>query len=251
MEKANNLDNKVAIMQPYFFPYIGYFQLIKAVNTFVLFDQQQYIKNGWINRNRIIEINREDRIITVPIKLKSRSQPIFDVDIDNNAKWQKSIINSIEFNYRRSPFFEELFSGIRQLLSQPFQKINDLNLHTLTHIVGLLDIKTRIISESVDFKQIEEFLHEPALSYDHRTLRVVNICKMLEAQTYINPIGGVELYKKPEFKECGLDLYFIKTKEYSYKQYTKTFIPHLSILDVLFCCGIEETKKMLDNYELI
>ena len=202
-------------MQPYFFPYIGYFQLIKAVDTFILYDQVQYIKKGWVNRNRIVEVNRADRIISVPVKHIAITQLIAETEIDNSVKWQHQMIKIIEFNYKRSPFFDELFSGIRQLLSQPFQKINDLNLHTLTHIAGLLDIKTRIISESVDFKQIEEFLHEPALSYDHRTLRVVNICKMLEAQTYINPIGGVELYKKPEFKECGLDLYFIKTKEYS------------------------------------
>ena len=197
---------KLGIMQPYFFPYIGYFQLIKAVDTFVSYDHVQYIKNGWINRNRIVEVNREDRIITVPIKLKSMSQRIADVEIDNNAKWQKAIIKNIEYNYKRSPFFEELFPGIREIFLIPFEKINDLNLHTIRYVVKLLDIKTKIISESMDLDAIEKIVYDAPPSLDHKTLRVLTICKMLNSHTYINPIGGVELYKKAEFKESGVDL---------------------------------------------
>ncbi len=244
-------DIKLGIMQPYFFPYIGYFQLIKAVDTFILYDQVQYIKKGWINRNRIIEVNRADRIISVPVKHIAVTQLIAETEIDNCVKWQHQMIKIIEFNYKRSPFFDEIFTFIKSILSIPYQKISQLNSYSIQAIASFLDIKTKIITEDDRLNSVEIDLSGIESDENRKTRRVLSICERFDAQAYINPIGGVELYDKTNFKVGGIDLLFVKTKEYHYQQFSEAFIPHLSIIDVLFCCGLEKTKELLNNYELI
>ena len=249
--EASKPDIKLGIMQPYFFPYIGYFQLIKAVDTFILYDKVQYIKKGWINRNRIVEVNRADRIISVPVKHIAITQLIAETEIDNSVKWQHQMIKIIEFNYKRSPFFDEIFTFIKPLLSIPYQQISQLNSYTIQAIASFLDIKTNIITEDKRLDSVENDLSGIESDENRKTRRVLSICKKFNAKAYVNPIGGVDLYSKSNFKVSDIDLFFVKTKAYHYQQFGETFIPHLSIIDVLFCCGLEKTKELLNNYELI
>ena len=247
----NNMSIKLGIMQPYFFPYIGYFQLIKAVDTFILYDSVQYIKKGWINRNRIIEVNRGDRIISVPVKHIALRQLISETEIDYSIKWQHQMINLIQFNYKRSPHFDEVFPFITNILSQTFQNISQLNSFIIEKISTLLDIKTKLENGNNSISSIEEDLVKNQSDENIKTRRIVNICKEFNANAYINPIGGVSLYSKSDFKDNSIDLYFVKTKEYMYQQFNDKFISNLSIIDVLFCCGLEKTKVLINNYELI
>jgi hypothetical protein len=114
---------KLAIMQPYFFPYLGYFQLISTVDKFILYEHVQYIKKGWINRNRIIELNKGDIYIRVPIKKKETNPYICEAEIDNSTLWGKKIINLLFYNYKKSPFFEEIYPFFENIFNQHYDKI--------------------------------------------------------------------------------------------------------------------------------
>lgn len=242
---------KLACMQPYFFPYIGYFQLIQSVDTFILYDLVQYKKNGWIHRNRLLELNKGDCYIHVPIKKTGLTQLIKDVEIDNASDWSHKICLMLQHNYKRSPYFDQLYPFFEELLSQPFQTLSRLNCETIKAIAGLLDIQTRIIQNSEPYLFIEKQLQIKSSPYTTREQRIFLICQQEGACTYINAIGGQMLYKKELFRENKIELQFLQTEDIQYKQPAPAFYPNLSILDVLMNCGTEQTKDNLYLYKLI
>lgn len=238
-------------MQPYFFPYLGYFQLIKAVDKFILYERVQYIRKGWVNRNRIIELNKGDIFIGVPIKKKETNPYIFETEIDNSSLWGKKIINLLFYNYKKSPFFEEIYPFFENIFNQHYDKICKMNIETIKAVVNLLGIETQLVESCQDYLFIEEDLKKNTYSLDVKTQRVVSICKYENADIYVNAIGGMELYKKEDFIQNDIDMFLLKTKDYTYHQHLQNFIPHLSIIDVLFNNGISRTKELLNHYELI
>lgn len=230
---------KVAIMQPYFLPYIGYFQLINAVDTFVIYDNIQYTKKGWINRNRYL-VNGEAADFSLPLKKDSdyldiRGRRIAD-DFDG-----KKLLNKLREAYRKAPCFEGVFPLLEGIISHSDPNLFRFIHHSVTEICKALGIHTKVIVSST-------------LDMDH-TLRsqekVLAICEHLGAKTYINAIGGIDLYSRETFASQGIDLRFLRALPMEYPQLGRAFVPWLSILDVMMFNTPEQIHGMLAHCELI
>lgn len=222
-------------MQPYFFPYIGYWQLINAVDTFVIYDNIQFTKKGWIRRNRIL-LNGEDKMISIPVKKDSDYLDINKRYLSETINIDKiKILNQIKMAYSKAPEFPRVFPIIENAVNTNEDNLFDYIFSTIKVILNYLEIDTEIvISSNVDMDH----------SLKNRD-RVTEICKKFEAREYINPIGGVELYNKDDFLSEGINLKFLKSNVMEYKQFDNKFIPNLSIIDVLMFNSKERVKEML------
>lgn len=233
---------KVAVMQPYFMPYIGYFQMIKAVDAFVFYDDVNFIKQGWINRNRIL-LQHTDFLFTVPLQKATSFSLIKDTFINQKfyASWKEKFLQSIAQNYKKAPHFEVTYSLISAVLNKNCQSISELAIESVKMVSGYLNLNTEfyVASERYQNKELE------------REKRLISICKNENATNYINAVGGKELYSKEVFKENGVELEFISSKPIVYKQFKDDFIPWLSIIDVLMFNSKAEIDLMLDQFELL
>ena len=241
-------------MQPYFFPYIGYFQAIKAVDKYILYENLNYIKEGWMNKNRIQIKKQKPNYISVSLQKKSSNKKIKHVELNNLFNWKKKLINKVYLNYKGSAFFYEVFPLIEDCINIEADLLHNYNSDIIKKIAGFLEIETEIQSENREYLDLEYNLEKGFLDLgenDIKTNRALEICKKERADVFINAIGGRELYSKARFKKEGIDLYFVKTNEISYIQFSDQFYPNLSIIDVLMNCGKENTKSLLNNYELI
>jgi len=233
----------VGIMQPYFFPYIGYFQLIAAVNKFVIYDDVNFIKGGWINRNNIL-INKKSSLFTVPLVKVSSNTPINETKI--NLKfyniWKVKFLRSLEHSYKKAPYFTEVCNLIKNVL-----EINENDL--------ISKLAVNSIKNVIDYLQLDTEICETLENYNNKTKngqeRVLDICRIEQASQYINPIGGIELYSKNTFKENGIVLNFVKSKPIVYTQFDNNFSPWLSIIDVLMFNSVSDVNKMINQYELV
>ena len=235
---------KLAIFQPYFFPYLGFFQLISAVDKFILYDNLNYIKWGWVNRNRLL-INGKPVFIIVPVLEKSSFTKIHEIRIINEARWKKKIIRSIYLNYKKSLFFDEIFPVIEKLINTDVEYLTEMNCATVKQISEFLEISTEIVSDISNYEPLEKglslsdseintfYLHEQNLS-DIKTIRVLSICKNEQADTFVNAIGGQKLYDKQVFKRNGINLYFINTLPYSYRQNSEEFSFLLLLISFIY-----------------
>lgn len=234
---------KLAIMQPYLFPYIGYFQLIRAVEEFVVYDDVNFIKQGWINRNRTLN-NGAPLLFTVPLENASSFSRINEVRVDlkqYNA-WKNKFLKTLALNYKKAPQFDTTIGLIGGVLDN-FREgsVADLALSGIRAVCGHLGINTKIVPSSSVYNN----------THLHGKERVVDICRQTGASHYINPIGGQELYTKEYFKEHHLQLSFIKSLPVTYAQLKEPFVPWLSIIDVLMFNTAGDIVLMLENYELI
>jgi len=228
-------------MQPYFLPYIGYFQLINSVDEFIIYDNIQYTKKGWINRNRILFDNK-DRLITLPIKKDSDFLNVIDRELsDVWEKEKKDILNLIKISYKNAPNFVEGYELLLKCFNTEEINLFKFIYNSIIEINNYLDIKTKITISS-------------SINIDHNLKsqdKVVALCLNKKTKTYINSIGGVELYDKKTFKDNNLELKFIKSNLIEYNQFNNKFIPWLSIVDVIMFNSKDEVKKYLNKYELI
>lgn len=234
---------KIAIMQPYFMPYVGYFQLIKAVDKFVFYDDVNFIKQGWINRNNIL-IQGKSSLFTIPLEKASSFSKINAVFLNERmySLWKSKFLRTIEQSYKKAPQFNNAFSLLNEILEdESIKDISSLAKISIIKVLEYLKIETTLIDSSTIYSNDD-------LS---SVTRVLDICKKEEATTYINPIGGQELYSKIDFSNNGMDLFFIKTLKIEYNQFENDFIPWLSMLDILMFNTIEETHHLLDQYELV
>jgi hypothetical protein len=228
---------KIGIMQPYLFPYIGYFQLISAVDKFIIYDDVNYIKGGWINRNNIL-VNNQKHLFTITLDQSSPYKLINEIFIkDNFLKLKKTI----SLYYGKAPYFQKIFPLIESILSYDEKNLGLFIYNTIITISIFLGIKTEFIVSSTlnknnNLKNIEKVLH---------------ICDLMGASKYINAIGGKNLYDKYEFAKHNIELNFLKTKLVSYKQFNNQFVPCLSIIDVMMFNSHAEIIEMLKQYELI
>ena len=232
---------KIAIMQPYLFPYIGYMQLICAVDKFVVYDDVSFIKQGWINRNRIL-LNCNELIFTVPLKNASSFVPINKTEIHASLYpgWQVKFLKTITQAYRKAPFYQEVYDLVDNVLNGPSHTINQLCVTALQRICAYLGIKTEFVLSSSIYNNNEL----------KAQVRVSDICQKEGAHTYLNAIGGMELYSKDDFRNAGLELRFIKTQNITYQQFSCNFIPWLSVIDVLMFNSPDETMRLLQQYEM-
>jgi hypothetical protein len=231
---------RLAVMQPYFVPYIGYWQLIAAVDTFVVYDDVNYIKRGWVNRNRILA-NGSPNYLTIPVFKASQNSKICDLDIADDSNWRGKAKKKLEHSYSKAPFFEEAFPIAGRVLDIPITNLSGYLTEQLKIIADVLDLKTNIVRASD--------------RYTDRNLekadRLISICKDEGAKTYINSPGGRALYSKEYFGAEDIDLFFIDAEHFDYTQSDiEKFVPHLSILDVLFHCGVDRTKELTQLYRL-
>jgi hypothetical protein len=210
---------------------------MNAVEEFILYDNIEYTKKGWINRNRIL-VNGQDSLIAVPLKKDSDYLQVKDrylADLWPNER--KKLINRITEAYRKSPYFQQVFPLIEQILN--FQDLNlfAFILNSLEGLRDYLEIKSRFIISS-------------SIPIDHQLKaqdKVIALCKARSATQYINPIGGLELYDQDSFRENGMLLKFIKTSDVNYQQFGNTFIPMLSIIDVMMFNSVEKIREFLNT----
>jgi hypothetical protein len=232
---------KLAIMQPYFFPYIGYFQLINAVDKFVIYDDIQYTKKGWINRNRILQNNR-DAYISLPLKKASDYLDVRERYLsDTWPKEQKKLLNKISNCYGKAPYYLEIYPVLERIINNDTGSLFDYLYNSIKELMVYLDITTElIISSSLNI--------DPVLKSQDK---VISICKNLKATLYINPIGGTQLYSKSSFSKDKIDLQFLKSNDIVYSQFENDFVPWLSIIDILMFQGKKGTIPLLDSNTII
>lgn len=231
---------KIGIMQPYFLPYIGYWQLLNVVDKYVIYDDVNYINRGWINRNRIL-FNSKDKMITLSLKEVSQNKLIKEIELLNNEKEREKLLKTISQSYKKAPFYDEVYPLIEEILN--FKEINLEKFleNSIKKIIEYLEIDTTILISS----EIEK---DNMLKGKNK---ILDICKNLGASEYYNAIGGQELYSYEEFNKEGIKLKFLKSGNIEYKQFKNEFIPNLSIIDVMMFNSKEKIKEFLNNYTLI
>lgn len=232
---------KTAIMQPYFLPYIGYWQLIKSVDEFVVYDNIQYTKKGWFNRNRILN-GDSDRLFTIPLKKDSDYLTVAERFLgDDSPKEIKRLLQIIQNTYRKAPQYVEVYPIIEACFTCDKTNLFEYIYNSIKIICDYLEIDTKItISSTVDI--------DHSLKAEQK---VMALCKATGTDVYINAIGGLELYNKTEFAAEGIDLQFIKSKPIEYSQFGNSFVPWLSIIDVLMFNDRATVQKMLEMYDLV
>lgn len=230
----------LAIMQPYFLPYIGYMQLMNAVDTFVLYDDVAFINRGWINRNKLL-INGQEYLFTVPLKDASQNKRINEVHLADDPKWRGKLLKTIEQGYRKAPFYPVVMPLTEKIVNFTTDSVADLIYFSLTQLNQYLALPTRLVASSSVYQNESLRAQE----------RILDICQQENATRYINPIGGMELYDKPTFAQVGIELNFIESKRVEYPQFRNDFIPWLSILDMLMFNDVATVKTMLNEYELV
>lgn len=231
---------RLAVMQPYFLPYLGYFQLIRAVDAFVIYDNIQFVKKGWIHRNRFL-LNGSDVLFSLPLKADS---DYLDVDqrqlAPGFATEKEKILRRIEGAYHKAPQFETAMPVVRDCFACSHTNLFQYVFHSIQTIVGFLDLRIPIhISSSLD----------PAPQCKGQE-RVLNICQTLHASHYINPPGGKALYDGLVFGRAGIKLSFIRPRIPEYCQFDHPFFPNLSIVDVMMFNSVEKIRSMLDSFDL-
>ena len=251
---------KIGIMQPYFFPYIGYFQCIDAVDKYILYHNISFMKDSWVNRNQILLKHGKRSIINVPLIKKSSNRKISKTRIDNDKSWKRKLLNKVFLNYKVAPHFEEVYPVIEETINNDFRYMHEINIASIRASIDFLDIETEIETDNSVYSEIEYFIKKQKSSIiayqgknlERKVVRVLEICKVEKSNQFINAIGGVSLYDKTLFSEFGISLSFIQTdKEIRYNQGQEDFYPNLSIIDVLMFNGKRGTKEMLKKYKLV
>ncbi len=228
-------------MQPYFLPYIGYYSLIKNTDQWIVFDPVQFIRHGWIERNRILKPGEGWQYISVPLQKYHRDTLIKDIKIREQEDWRDKIYRQLD-HYKKAPFFKQTIEVLQQGLDLETESIVHLNASVLNVTCKYIGIPFRysIFSEmNLDIEEVND-AGEWALV----------ISKALQASEYINPPGGVDIFDKQKFGDAGIKLSFLSPVLQEYSQRRKVFEPGLSIVDVMMFNSPETINGMLDKFEL-
>jgi hypothetical protein len=231
---------KIAIMQPYFLPYIGYFQLIDAVDKFIIYDDVSFIKGGWINRNNIL-VNNAANLISIPLKDGNSGVSICDVVLAANRDfWSSKLLKKVNQAYAKAPYFDPVYTMFEEWVGGPSDRISEIDVTAIKSICKYIGIETEIL--------------ETSRGYDNGHLasaaRVIDICKKESADGYVNASGGRSLYSSENFNKHKIELRFLESSQSEYKQRGEGFTPGLSILDLLMFASVEEISVALKNYSL-
>lgn len=217
-------------------PYIGYFQLMKAVDKYVIYDDVNYIKGGWVSRNNIL-VNGEKKTFTIVLKGASSNKLFNEIEIGDDFR---KLMKTLQFNYSKALFFDSTMNLLDKIISYPERNFALFIQNSFKEIFSYLDIHTEILLSSSLKKNMSLRGEE----------KVINICSLLGSTKYFNAIGGQELYSKSEFRKNNIDLYFLNTIIKEYPQNVLNFIPYLSIIDVLMNNSKENTNLLLDSFSL-
>ncbi len=234
-------------MQPYFFPYLGYFQLMAAADCWIVFDTPQYIRHGWVNRNRILSPAKVGwKYIRIPLIKSSRITSIRDKRIaTGNVDWKTDLVRSLAY-YRqlRAPFFEETMDFVSAATRSNSSWLSEVLIETISATARHLKIE---LDSSVVFSQ----LSNRSVEVEHAGQWALRMCQAFQATTYINLPGGRELFQPREFNAVDVKLQFIEPSLTSYRQGDRSFLAGLSILDVLMWNGAERTAGLVNQYSIV
>ena len=231
---------KTAIMQPYFFPGISYFRLINSVDNFIFLDDVNFIKKGWINRNKIL-MKGDSLFLNVKCNSLSQNRKINQIHIFNSDRDRFKILQSIIHSYKKAPFFNDVFPFLEDAICFDSNLLSEYSSNTIIQTLDYLGIKKKI---SFSSKKFSDSVHLKAES------RIIEICKKSDSTTYINAEGGKSLYSKNSFEKEKLNLKFLKSEFPIYKQFNNKFTPMLSIIDTLMFQNKEKVRSFLDEYSL-
>ncbi len=224
----------ITIHQPEYLPWLGFFDRIQNSDIFIILDDVGYQKNGFINRNRI-KTKDGAKWLTIPVKDRSPNKKINEVVIDNNQNWKDSQLSLIKINYSSAPYFKEYYNFLENTFSRKWDKVADLDFYLIENIIKFLNINTKVVKTS-DLKIKGE-----------KTERIINICKRFGADTYLSGPGGKNYMDLSFFKKEGLKVIFQEFAQAEYKQQfmDKGFLPHMSIIDLLFNCGPKSSDILI------
>ncbi len=240
MDNETGTCMNVAVMQPYIFPYLGYFNLIEASDLFVFYDDVNFVKKGWIHRNRIL-LNGKDFLFTIPLNNASQNKFINEIDTKFDEKWRQKFFKNIRFAYQKAPFYEPVSELIQKQINKN-TKISDLGIQSIQAVYDFLGLSFNYCKSS------EKFSNTKGMD---RADRLISITKQVGGQNYINLEGGRKLYEKVYFEKKGINLKFLESSLPSYKQgKQKEFIKGLSIIDILMYNDIESVKSMFKAYRI-
>lgn len=228
---------KLGIMQPYFLPYLGYWQLMNAVDTYIVYDDVAYIKGGWINRNNFL-VQGKPKLFTFSLNNASSYKLINEISIRDNFSNFKKLL---QFNYVKAPFYKECMELTDKIISYDKSNLGEFLYNSIKLVAEYLNISTKILLSS-------------KLDKDNSLKgkdKVIHICKIFNADEYYNAIGGQELYDKNEFAQNKIKLSFVKTNIRPYRQFNNDFVTGLSILDIMMFNSKEKVKEMLNDFELL
>ena len=227
-------------MQPYFLPYIGYFQLLAAVDKFVVLDDVNYINRGWVNRNRLL-LNGGAHTFTVPLRGASQNRLICDIELVAEQAWRDKLMRTIQQAYGQAPCYTQVSALLGRLVNYPSVRLDEFLLNSVREIVRYLSLEVEIVATSRIYKNAD--LKGPE--------RILNICLREHADIYINSIGGLELYDRASFQEKGMQLYLLRPRPVSYPQGKDEHVPWLSILDVLMFNEPPAVRQLLAEMDLV
>lgn len=232
---------KIGIMQPYFFPYIGYFQLMQVVDRWIAFDKIQFIDKGWINRNRILHPDpvKEWQFITIPLSKRGQFDNICDITIKDEINWRSQILGKLSHYKRKAPYYNQTIDFIRDCLDSNETNLASLVIDILKKTAIYIGIETQI--------EVYSKINLDLGTIEHPGQWALRICEKLGACEYFNPAGGVEIFKQQEFDASGIKLSFFESKFLPYEQRNDKFIEGLSIIDILMFISADNLGEFLNQ----
>jgi hypothetical protein len=251
---------KIAVVQPYLFPYIGYFQLFTATDKVILYDSFTFRKGGWINRNRILEKDKGPMFFRIPLRDASSHTPIRELQVDRSRDWKTPLMKSMIQNYRGCRYFSEVLAIADEVFTLSEKLAINYIYKSFSLVLSYIDCNTVVEYGSARFDALECDLRNTmsyvsnatpsSIKQERVERRIIQICKEEEASGFVNPVGGSRLYRHETFQSQGVHLEFIKPKPYKYPQNCKDFFPDLSIIDVLMNIGSTGTKDLIRHYSM-
>ena len=236
---------RLAIMQPYFFPHLAYFQLMKEADEWIVFDEIQFIDKGWINRNRILHPNEEKQwqYFTLPLTGRKQFSRISELEIHPEKNWEAEIFGKLTHLKKKAPFYRDTLAFLEECFEEKTANLSVFLSHTLRKCAQKLEISTPI--------KVQSEMGMVGLQSTHPGQWAVSISAACGATEYINPLGGAEIFKKAEFDAANIKLKLLKGGQLSYTQRNRQFVPGLSIIDVLMWNSAEEVRELMTQYEVI
>lgn len=210
-------------MQPYIFPFIGYFHLIEATDLIVFYDDVNYIKRGWINRNRIL-MNNTDYLFTIPVSKASQNKLINEIKPLIDSNYLDKFFAQIATAYKKAPNYNRVVDLLKNVLSHKYDNVAELAINSITYVYKYLD---------KDINWTKSSVSSPETKGMNKADRLIQISKNLGYDHYINAISGQDLYSKKYFEKNGIKLNFVKSQKIEYEQFNNDFVPWLSIIDIL------------------
>lgn len=229
---------KIAIMQPYVYPYIGYFHLIEASDRFVFYDDVHYITRGWINRNRIL-LNGKDYLFTVPVSNASQNRLINETSVAIDDVWKDKFHKTLIHSYGKAPYFSQVVDVIMSVFSARYGSVSDLAIKSVLSVYEYLGMQ-------INYTKSSEC--SPETKGMDKADRLIEISKRQGYKMCVNAAGGINLYSKDYFEAKGVELGFVKSDPIEYRQYTNDFVPWLSIIDVMMFNDVATIRALLAKY---